>query len=362
MDKYKKILIIQLGDIGDVVWTTPALRAIKEAYPEAKVSFIVREGFDALLKGDPAVEKIFEVKKYGGNFLQRGIKEAKFLTALRREHFDLVFDLRAGDRGAVLAYLTGAPIRVSLFYSQGVPFWRNWMFTHLIAPPPTAERIRGAAEQSLKIVKGFGIKAEDPSPRLWVSEKAREQAYNLLQREKINEQSRWITVNPFSRWAYKEWGHEKWEEILNWLWDEYKIAAVVVGAVAENERAAAIVKKCKGKVFNLAGKTNLSELLGLLSMSFLHLGVDSGPPHIAAAVGTPTVTIYGPSDWFEWAPVGERHKVIASDFDCAPCFKKGCEGQGRSRCLEELGSEKMKAVIKETLDQMPITSQSSLRS
>lgn len=349
----KKILIIQLGDIGDVVWTAPTLWAVKGAYPEAKISILVREGIRALLEEDPSLKTILEVKCYKGGFLQKRKEEARFLISLRREHFDLVFDLRAGDRGAILAYLTGAPMRVSLLYRKGVPFWRNRLFTHLIDPPPATERVRGAAEQSFRIVRGLGIAVSDTKPRLWVSEKVRERARNLLQSEKIADLPRWITVNPFSRWAYKEWGYEKWAEILDWLWDDYKIAAVVVGVATEREKAADIVKKCEGVVFNLAGKTTLGELLGLLSMSSLHLGVDSGPPHIAAAVGTPTITIYGPTDWYDWAPPGEMHRVVVPDLDCVPCFKKGCNGKEWSRCLKELKAEEVKMVIKEALDQMP---------
>jgi len=349
----RKILIIQLGDIGDVVWTTPTLWAVKEAYPEAKITILVREGIGPLLEDDPALEKVLEVKRYQGGFLQKGIEGARFLISLRREHFDLVFDLRAGDRGAILAYLTGAPKRVSLLYEKGVPFWRNRLFTHLIDPPSGSERVRGAAEQSLRIVRGLGIAARDTTPKLRISEQVKERTSHLLQSEKIAGQPRWITVSPFSRWAYKEWGYEKWAEILNWLWDEYRIATVVVGAVTEREKAADIVKKCKGVVFNLAGKTMLGELLGLLSMSSLHLGVDSGPPHIAAAIGTSTITIYGPTDWYDWAPPGETHRVIVPDLECVPCFKKGCNGKGWSRCLEELKAEKVKTVIQKALDQMP---------
>ena len=353
----KKILLIQLGDIGDVVWTTPTLWAVKGFFPRAKIAMLVREGVGPLLEGDPSLEKVFEVKHYQGNFLRKGMEEARFLISLRREHFDLVFDLRAGDRGAILAYLTGAPNRVSLLYRKGVPFWRNRLFTHLIDPPPTTEKPRGAAEQSLRIVRGLGIAAHDTTPRLWVSEKIRNHTRDLLRNEKIVDQPRWITVNPFSRWAYKEWGYEKWVEVLDWLWGAYQIAAVLVGSASERGKAEGIAGKCKGAVFNLAGRTSLDGLLGLLSMSSLHIGVDSGAPHIAAAAGTPTITIYGPTDWYDWAPPGERHWVVAPELECVPCFQKGCNGKEWSRCLEELKAEKVKRVITEALDRMSILPQ-----
>jgi heptosyltransferase-3 len=96
----------------------------------------------------------------------------------------------------------------------------------------------------------------------------------------------------------------------------------------------------------------LGELPGVLSLSFLHIGVDSAAPHIAAAVGTPTITIYGPSDWYDWAPIGDIHKIIFPDLECVPCHKKGCQDEGWSRCLEELKVEQVQAVIRQTLDQV----------
>ncbi|MBW2558582.1 MAG: glycosyltransferase family 9 protein [Deltaproteobacteria bacterium] len=342
------ILIIQLGDIGDVVWATPTFRAIKETYPQANVSILVREGFGSLLEADPHVHKIFEVKRYKGNLLEKAKKQIKFIRALQGEHFDLVFDLRSDDRGAYMAFLSGASIRAALLY-RGLK-WRNFLFTHLADPLPPKERIYGAAEQSLLVVRGFGIDTEDGIPKLWISEKARESVKQLLHHEGVTAVGRWITLNPFSRWQYKEWSCEKWVRIVDWLWEENKISTVIVGSPEEREKSIDIVNKCKGRIFNLTGRTTLSELTAVLSLSCLHLGVDSAAPQIAAAVGTPTVTIYGPSVWSEWAPLGAIHSVITPDCDCAPCHQKGCNDSGISKCLEELTVDKVKGAIQEFLD------------
>jgi heptosyltransferase-3 len=339
----RSILLIQLGDIGDVVWATPTFRAVKEAYPQANVSVLLRESFGSLLEADPHIHKIFEVKRYKGNFLKKAGKQLLFIRELRKEHFDLVFDLRSDDRGAFMALLSGAQIRAALLY-RGLK-WRNFFFTHLADPPTSKERIYGAAEQSLRVVREFGIDTEDTIPKLWVSEKARKSVKQLLNREGVTAVNRWITLNPFSRWQYKEWGYEKWVQIIDWLWKEYEISTVIVGAPEERKKSIDIASKCKREIFNLTGETTLDELAGVLSLSVLHLGVDSAAPHIAAAVGIPTITIYGPSDWRDWAPLSEAHKVVAPDFDCVPCKKKGCDGTGRSKCLEELKVEKLKNTI-----------------
>lgn len=343
-----RILIIQLGDIGDVVWTTPTFRAVKETHPEASVSVLLREGLGSLVEEDPHINKIFEVQGYSGTLLEKTKRHIDFVRNVRKERFDLALDLRLDDRGAFMAFLTGAPCRVSLV--DHTAMWRNRMFTHLVEPDPATERVCGAAEQSLQIVKAFGIETEDRIPRLWVSDVTGKTVRHLLDREGVSATGQWVSINPFSRWPYKEWDDGKWIRIIDWLWKEHKLATVIVGSSEEMERAAYIRDHSCGRVFNLAGKTTLGELAGLLSASRVHIGVDSAAPNIAAAVGIPTITIYGPSDWLDWAPQGAQHIVITPDRDCAPCHQKGCDGSGTSKCLEELTVEKVQGAVRAFLD------------
>jgi heptosyltransferase-3 len=342
----KNILIIQLGDIGDVVWCIPTLCAIKESIPGVTTCVVVREGFGELLQMEPSVADIFEVKKYKGNFFGRIAGQIQFFKEIRSRKFDMAIDLRAGDRGAFLAFLSGAKKRVSAHYND-VPFWRNLLFTNIVHPRPS-EKIRGAAEQSLRIVRELGIDTADKIPRLTASDKVKRRAGEIMA-DACRAGNILITVNPFSRWSYKELPEEKWIDVLDWLEKEYEISAVLVGSPDEREKAGKLKDKCKGKVFNLAGETTLAELAGVLSLSRLHIGVDSAALHIAAAVGTPTISVYGPSSWKEWAPIGNKHRVVMSDLVCIPCRQKGCNGKDWSRCMEELDTNKIKAAIREAI-------------
>jgi len=355
LNDVENILIIQLGDIGDVVWSTPTLRALKKACPGANISILTREGLGGLLAADASLHRIFEVRKRGGNLIREMFGQAQLITELRRQHFDIAMDLRLDERGGYMAFVSGAPRRVRL-HNSNVSSWRNRLFTHLVSPPPRPGKIRGAAEQTLCLVREMGVETDDIIPRLFVSEKSRQMAVNILRRAGIEEGTRWVSVNPFSRWSYKEWDFGKWVEIIEWIWEQYRIAAVIVGAGWEREKAESLAGKIKGKAFNLAGKTSLDELAALLELSILNIGVDSAAPHIAAAVGTPTVTIYGPSDWEEWAPIGEAHRVIVPDFECVPCYRKGCDGRGWSRCLEELTVDKVKEGIGQSLSGLKLFS------
>lgn len=345
------ILLIQLGDIGDVVWTTPAIRAVRQSLPAAKVSLMVREGFGSLLVAHPDVYRLHEITRQSGNFFQRVAGHLSFLKSLRDEHFDLAVDLRLGDRGAFMAFLSGTQIRITMHHPPNVPFLRRLFFTHAAIPcdvPPE----RGAAEQTLRILRTLGIDTADKIPRLIISEREKQKAQKLVATAQPQWASGWISINPYSRWSYKEWSEDKWVEIIEWIWSTYAILPVIIGSSDEARRAEVLRGRCKVPVLSVAGKTTLAELAGLLSLSRLHIGVDSAAPHIAAAVGTPTVTIYGPSSWWDWAPVGSAHRVIIPDNPCAPCHAKGCNGSGQSLCLDELSVEKVKETLREVLDSL----------
>jgi predicted lipopolysaccharide heptosyltransferase III len=342
----KKILIIQLGDIGDVVWMIPALWAVKNAYSQAQLMILTRHPNADILLDDPRVAGVFQVR--AERRMQDRLRTSfQLLHGLRREKFDLVIDLRADDRGAITSFLTGARVRAALFY-PGLT-WRNHLFTHLVNPAPAQERIFGAAEQSLQIIRGLGIKEETSVPMIIVSAESGQKVRQIIAAENIAVKNGWISINPFSRWAYKEWGIEKWRQLVLFIWQKYALPAVIIGSEEERERAAILFRDTPSPVHNLAGKISLRDIAALLKLSRLHIGVDSAAPHIAAAVGTPTVTIYGPSDWRDWAPPGEKNKVVLPDRDCSPCYKKGCDGNGRSLCLEEIDVNKVLTVAEAIL-------------
>jgi heptosyltransferase-3 len=282
-----RILLVQLGDIGDVVLTTPTIRAFKETLSECRVSILVRKPCGALLANDPHLQEVIELEE-----------SLRFIQRLRAARYDLVVDLRTGDRGALLSWLSGARQRVG-YHVGGKQFWHDLLFTTVIrklhiAPPP----VHPGADQSLRLVREIGIDTTDSTPRLYLSAKDKEKADALLA---VCRSPR-ITINPFARWQYKEWNNTKWAQLIERL----RIPVVLIGSAEEAKRAGTFPEH----VLNLAGKTTLGELAAVLAQSALHIGVDSAAPHIAAAVGTPTLTIHGPTEWRGWRLVNERHQVV----------------------------------------------------
>jgi heptosyltransferase-3 len=352
---HENILLIQLGDIGDVVLTTPTIRAIKETYPDSRVSILVLKPYGCLLAADPNIHEVVETEKIRGSLYRRLKGYAAFARRLRRARYDMTIDLRTGDRGAILSFLTGAPVRVG---RRGVKnqFWHALLFTKVIrnlkvAPPP----VHPGADQSLRVVREIGITTTDSAPRLHLALPNQTRAKELLAELGLAP-GRLITVNPFSRWKYKEWDNGKWGQVIDRLWEEYRLPAVLIGSREEAAACRSIVAGREGRTFSLAGETTLGEMAAVISMSRLHLGVDSAAPHIGAALGTPTVTIHGPTDWRAWRIVSDMHRIVSPEMDCLPCNKTGCNGSGKSKCLDDLEAEPVVCAAIEILAKVQQTS------
>ena len=343
MSRFSNILLVQLGDIGDVVLTTPTILAVKETYTEARVSILVFKPFGSLLRADPNLHEVVEATKIRGSLFNTLRQYFLFARRLRLAHYDLVIDLRTGDRGAILTFLTGAQERVGR-HAESKPFWYNILFTKLLPDPPYAQfPVHPGADQSLRIVRAIGMDTKNSVPRLYVAPEDRIHAIELLAECGLTPASQWVTINPCSRWKYKEWGYGKWGEIIDLLWQNHQLTAVLIGSSEDTNTAKQIAAGRNGHTFNLAGKTTLGELSALISLSTLHLGVDSAAPHIAAAVGIPTLTIFGPGNWKSWTVADELHRVVTADLPCIPCNRKGCDDSGKSLCLDVLSTDKVYA-------------------
>lgn len=332
------ILLVQLGDIGDVVLTTPSIRALRESFPDARISILLLKPFGSLLSAAPDLHEIIETERSRDSLLKRLHTFFRIARRLRRSHYDLVIDLRTGDRGALFSFLTGTPVRIGR-PGTGKQFWHRFCYTRMlhdlrVAPPP----VHPGADQSLRILRELGIDTADSTPRLHLGQADRTRALELLMTLGL-QPGQFITINPFSRWKYKEWRNDKWGQVIDMLWEKHQLPAALTGSREEAAACQEIVAGREGRTFSLAGETTLGEMASVISMSRLHLGVDSAAPHIAAALGTPTVTIHGPTDWRAWRVVNGRHRIVTPAVGCLPCNKTGCDGSGKSLCLEELDAE-----------------------
>ncbi len=332
----RSILLIQLGDIGDVIITFPCVRTLRERFPDARILVAVREKTAALVAVCPWADGAVVVPSPAGGAAARVRRHLAFIRSLRRQRVDLVFDLLTGDRGAILAFLTGARQRIG-FYAADGSLWRNRLFTQLYRSPRIPGQHRMDYYRSL--LEACGLTAAHPVPEIPVGAAAAANARSALASEGVPADRPYVILQPFSLWPHKEWRTRRWTQLIAWLTDTYRLSAVLIGSPSERAGAQAITETAGPDVYNLAGRTPLDVLPALFAGAALFVGIDSSGTHFAAAVGTPTVTLFGPTLSSAWGYGGQGHTIVTKGYSCIPCDRKGCEGSGISRCLRFLGTE-----------------------
>jgi lipopolysaccharide heptosyltransferase III len=344
------ILLIQLGDIGDVVLSLPCIRALRENFRQADVIVAVREKAKELIEDCSWATGVIAIDKNRRSFIQEIIYQKKFILILRKYNFDLVIDLRTGTRGAILAMLSGARQRVG-FYSQDGKLWRNRLFTHLYSPEIKPKDY--VADRYLSLLIAHNIKTDNCRPEIDIPNEKLQKVAALFKKENIPLDHPVIAIQPFSLWKYKEWGMEKYAVLVRRICSEYGFPVIITGSLEEREKAHEIKKTGGPNVYNFAGKTSIGMFSAILKSCKLFIGGDSAGIHVAAAVGTPTVSIFGPASLFAWAPRGKQHAIVYNEtLSCVPCDLKGCEGRGISRCLDELTVDDVMSVVKGQIDKI----------
>ncbi len=343
----RNILLIQLGDIGDVVLSFPCIRALRENFPQSNIIVAVREKARELIEDCQWATGVISVNKGRRRFTEELSYQKKFFSCLRKFHFDLSIDLRTGDRGAILAFLSGARQRIG-FYAHDGKLWRNRLFTHLNMPEPKPDR--HFASYYLDILFSVNMKTNHVWPEHEVPVERQQKAAALFKKENIPSGKTVVAVQPFSLWRYKEWGMRKYATLIKWMTSKFKIPVIITGSADERRRAARIIEICGEKnVYNFAGKTSIGMFAAVLKLCGLFIGGDSAGMHISGAVGTPTVNIFGPSPPISWAPRGDQHCVVSKDMPCVPCRQKGCNDSEKSRCLDELTFEEVRERVDEQM-------------
>ena len=345
-DGINNILIIQLGDIGDVVLTLPCVRALRENFPEARIAVAVREKARELIDDCAWANSTIFVDENKRGVIEQFRRQGRFLRKLRSFQFDLCIDMRTGDRGAILSLLSGALLKIS-YYEENGNCWRNRIFTHLSHIRYTPDQYVG--DYLLSLLTAHSLGTENTRPEMEVPLQRKKEAEDLLASGMLRPDQPFVTLQPFSLWGYKEWGSEKFAGLIDWIREKYHLPIVLTGSAFEKERSTEITERCSCPTVNLMGKTTIGVLSAVIKKARLFIGVDSVGIHMAGAVRTPSVTIFGPSSPVSWAPRGPEHLIVQKDMPCLPCRQKGCEGSEISRCLIDLQIEEVAQVVERQL-------------
>jgi heptosyltransferase-3 len=331
---------------------------LQRAAPQAEIDALVYRETMPMLAGHPAISALHGIDR---DAKRRGpgaqiAAEWRLLRTLRARRYDLVVHLTEHPRGAWLKLLLGAAAGVAPQRERAGVLWRR-AFTHLYLKPRAT--LRHTVESNLDALRRIGVwpGAGETSLVLVPGDAAWARVTTLLARHGL-ERRRYVVVHPGSRWLFKCWPATATAAVVDRLaadgW-----AVVLTGAPDPAERAlvAAVRAATRAPVVDLTGELSLPELAALIGAARLFFGVDSAPMHMAAAMGTPTVALFGPSGDAEWAPWQVAHRVVASTVHpCRPCGNNGCGGSNHSDCLLTLPEVRVVAAIEDLLAETGSTS------
>ena len=341
LDALRRALVIKLRHHGDVLLSSPVFSVMKQRAPHLEVDALVYADTQAMLQDHPGIRSIFCIERGWKDLapLSQAREEWRLLAQLRKRRYDLIVHLTEHWRGAWLARTLGARWSVAPSVAGRSRLWQR-SFTHLTR----LARGRHVVESNLDALRRIGIYPE-PHERALVLEPgagAVQKVTALLASSGLQEAG-FVQVHPSSRWRFKCWPAENMARLIDQLHARgLRVVLTAAADAAEASMIEDIVKRIERPVAaNLAGKLSLKELAALTARARLFIGMDSAPMHIAAAVRTPALAIFGPSGADLWGPWGVprrgRHRVLVSDrHSCRPCGLDGCGGGKVSDCLVTL--------------------------
>jgi lipopolysaccharide heptosyltransferase I len=318
------VLIIKPSAIGDVVHTLPVLNLFRRQWPDAHVAWLVTPACSGLLDGHPQLDEVipFQRRRFGAGWRSptAAMGLFRFARELRRRRFDLVIDLQGLFRSGWLAWQTRAPMRVGFANARELA---PLFYTHRV-PVETVEQ--HAIDRYLTLAETLGCPREPVEFRFATTDDDRRAVAGLL-----GDDTPYAVLLPGTNWPTKRWPGEYFAALVEPLRERFGLRSVAAGGPGDAELA----RQIPGAL-DVTGKTNLRQLVALLERAAVVVANDSGPTHIASALGRPLVTPYGPTSPVRTGPYGRMDTVIRLDIVCSPCFSRTCSHQS---CLKWLGPE-----------------------
>ena len=310
-EHFKNILITKPSSLGDIVLALPALRALRMSFPEAKISWLIRPEFAELIENHPHLDEIitFDRKLLGKAWFHPGAFGAlmSLISKLRRSRFDVIFDFQGLFRTASLAWLSGCKKRfgmanarefATIFYTHKIP--QNMECIHMVDFYLKMIQAAGASDFGVEFVFPPDPDAEDSVDKLLASHEIKENYAVLISGSAHQD---------------KCWPPERFAQFADKIASQYNFSIVATGSASESGIIEKLQKNANVTIANLAGQTSLSELVALLKRAKLAVSNDTGPGHIAAAVGIPIVLIFGRTNPIRLVPYGRKHCVMAIEPD-----------------------------------------------
>ena len=319
--KIKRIVILRTDRIGDVVLSTPTIRAARKAFPEAYIAIIVSPETRELVAGNPDLNEIITFDKRSKH---RGVFQAlRFAMWLRKKRFDIALILHSTARVNLLCFLAGIPKRVG--YARGK---LDFLLTDRLE---YVKRLgeKHESEYSLDVLRSIGIDAEMSRLSVSISRENENILRDLFLEHDIREGDRIVVLHPGASHPSKMWPEENFARLGDALIEGLKVKIILVSGSSQSAIGEKVKDLMKNDAISLCGRTSLGVLAALFKKTDLFISNDSGPVHIACAVGTPVISIFSRNEKglspARWRPLGDKSMFLHKDVGCAECLAHNCE-------------------------------------
>jgi heptosyltransferase-1 len=336
------ILMVKLSAIGDVIHTLPALNAIKSHFPDAHITWLVEEDAASLVEGHEALDRVLVSKR---KRWMRGLRSSsffstiseiyRFIKALRDTHYDMILDFQALLKsGVLIAFARG---RRKIGFGKGLEHMEH-SYIFLNERIPAVDMEIHALSRGMMFIEALGIPSNTVEYKLPVSSHDYEKVEDLMTTYGLLGAKTLIAINPVAKWETKLWANKKFSQLADMLIHRYDAKIVFTGGPDDCPTIQDIMAAMKGHAVNLAGHTTLKMLAALYEKMVFVVSTDTGPMHMAAAVGTPVVALFGPTAPWRTGPFGTGHQIVRAEPECSPCFKRECK---TIDCMEQISVQQV---------------------
>jgi heptosyltransferase-2 len=333
MNPPEKILIIRFSSLGDIVLTTPVIKSLKEKFPQSKIFFLTKSQYESLLKNDPHV---FSLIEFDPKERHRGISGfLKLIQELKASKFDLVVDLHSNLRSFLIRHLLKAKVKIR--------YDKRWLARFLlvhfkfikIKPVHTVDSYGGA-------LKKIGMNSVGKDPQIFLDEEGENFLKDFLIEKNIKKDDIVVGIHPGARWETKRWNEEKFAQVCQILNQKLKAKIILFGDQKDQKVIDRINPQAEDQNLFKAVNLPLNKFMSLIRRSDCFITNDSGPMHMASALGVPVVAIFGPTHpQLGFSPLGAKNIVLTANVECSPCSlhgEKKCHKESRL-CMDLIQPE-----------------------
>ncbi len=340
--RLKKVLIIKPSSLGDIIHALPVANALEEAVPGINIDWAVFKAYEPVLAGHPAITNVIAFDRNRGGFREL----SRFIRALRAEEYDAVIDLQGLLRSGLMTFFCRAGRKIGFENArEGAGFFYN---EKIRVPEPDMH----AVDRYLLTPDAFAVAAPE-TPRFDIAVNGADlaEAVRILKGAGIDEGDDFAAIAPSARWITKRWEAEKFARLASALKERTGLKYIFIGS-ADEASVMSGLEDIVGRESLAFGKTSLKGLAALLGKARLMVTNDSGPMHVAAAMRTKVLAIFGPTVARRTGPYGRGHRVITSGAACSPCLMRECPDKKHyMMCMKDITVESVFRAAEEMLEE-----------